>query len=654
MAVSVPSPSCNATFCLTNCCKYGITNEGTTTESFTYTSCTDNSLVTQSITSGQTLVICSVGSPNCSAPVIYGLEGCCDSLYTFQECGSGDKFIFSGFTTTLNVGDVYYISSSGFTGYASVITYESTPNVYDSTSAIFTQQTSCPSYSGITTGATGWSYYDYCGDLRFGTEIGEYVCVNTSLPYSGISVSSTICYGVCKRAALLTNCSNSSVFYGIVDEDTAFVGAVYVYDGNCYSFVEFSGPGGPDLSEPDYADCSFCAPVPSAPVFTPSVTPSITPTLPVCNQNDYCFRTSLPSLSGYSGNYSNAGTHNSRIYYTGDGVTTGYIYFNNSEWCLSSSLGGSCLLKGSSPCVSTCPDLNNSHFYSGICPPPTPTATAYNTVSFDAIFECDFEPTPTPTPTPSVTSTITPTPTITPTSSPLVGIDFIIVPFTASTTSTPTPTPTITLTRTVAFSGSVNFTLFEKTFDPVAAKVMRDCATNQEYYVGQNIIYNSSGITIGQVGKVLIDNNIYCLEYVSDNPNISPNIYISEVYDIYSSCASCSVTPTPTPTVTPTVTPTITSTITPTPSVSSNMIYVFKSCFVLPEQTGIIYLTQTEPHVSGLTIGNVVKDGLNNCWEYVGIYPQSYIPPFGVTQITFFGDYFNGVISPVFLNCNSC
>lgn len=652
MAIA-PAPSCNTTYCSTNCCKYGITNEGSSAETYSYTSCTDSSYVTATIASGQTIVICSIGPPTCSAPVIYGLEGCCDTLYTFQECGnSSNKFIFTGLTSTLNVNDVYYIVSSAFTGYASVITFEQSANIYDGTSAIFTQQTRCPSYSGITTDATGWSYYDYCGDLRSGTAIGENVCVDTSKEYSGISISSTICYGVCKRAALLQKCSDSSIFYALVDEDTAFVGAVYIHEGNCYSFVEFSGPGGPDLGEPDYGDCSFCTPVPTVPILTPSITPSITPTIPSCNQTQYCFRTNLAPLSSYSGEYISAGTYNSRIYYTGS--SSGYIYFDNTQWCLSSSLGGSCLLKGSSPCSDPCPDFYNDFFYSGVCITPTPTPTAYNTVSFDAIFECDFEPTPTTTPTPTVTPTVTPTMTMTPSSSAMVGIDFTIEPYTATTTSTPTPTPTLTLTKTVAFSGAVNFTLFEESFSPVAAKVMRDCSTAQDYYVGQDIIYNSSGITLGQVAKVSIDGNIYCLQYMEDSINISPNIYLTDIYDLYDNCSNCFVTPTPTPTLTPTVTPTITATITPTPSVSSNMVYVFKSCVILPEQTGIVYLKQTEPHMSALTIGNVVKDSYNNCWEYVGIYPSSYVSPFDTTEISFFGNYFAGVTSPIFLNCNSC
>ena len=652
---SAPGPTCNSLYCSTNCCKYTITNTGVSSEIYSYTSCVDNSYITNTLLSGQTINICSVGMPDVSPSITYQLLGCCDSIYTFQECdNSSNKFIFTGLTSTLNVGDVFYVTSTNFIGYASVISFESTSNIYDGSSAIFTQQIKCPAYSGITTGTTGWSYYNYCGDLMIGLQSGQSVCVDTSKEYSGINVSSTICYDVCKKAALLQRCNDSSIFYALVDEDTAFIGAVYIYNGNCYSFIEFSGPGGPYLGEPDYAECSFCSPSPTTPILTPSVTPSITPTIPVCEQTEYCFRTNLNNLTEYSGTYFSAGTYNGRVYYSGNGITNGYIYFNNSEWCLSNNLGDPCLLKGSFPCVSECPDFNNNFFYIGNCPTPTPTPTSYNTVDFQAIFECDFGPTPSATPalSPSVTPSITPT--ITPTSSPIVGVEYTVYSEGQTIPISSTPIPTITLTKTVAFSGSVNFILFEQNFIPVASMVMRDCLTNEYYYIAQNINYNLSGITIGNIIKANINGNIYCLEYITNDTNISPNTYISEVYDIYYDCSNCQVTPTPTPSITNTMTPSVTMTITPTPSVSSNMIYVFKSCNILPEQTGIIYLTQTEPYMISLTTSNVVKDIDDNCWEYLGIYPSSYISPFGSTQINFFGNYFNGTIANIFLNCNNC
>ena len=100
---------------------------------------------------------------------------------------------------------------------------------------------------------------------------------------------------------------------------------------SCYSFVEFSGPGGPDVGDPDYEDCNSCVPTPT-PTSTPQSTPTNTPTVSVtpsaCTYTDFCFYTYLPSLSGYSGNYTLAGTYNTKDYYSGDGTTAGVIYYN--------------------------------------------------------------------------------------------------------------------------------------------------------------------------------------------------------------------------------------------------------------------------------------------------------------------------------------
>ncbi len=655
MASGIPAPTCNTTFCSTNCCKYALSNEGVTTDTFSYTSCVDSSTIFQDLGSGNVVTICSIGTPIVPPSIIYGLEGCCDSLYAFQQCDdSTNKFILSGLTSTLDVGNVYYIVSGSFTGSATLIPFEQLPNVYDGSSAIITEELQCPSYSGVTTGTTGWSYYNYCGDIVYGTSVGEYACVDTSKEYFGINVSQNVCNQSCSKAALLQKCSDSSIFYAIVDEDTAFLGAVYIYQGNCYSFIEFSGPGGPDLGTPDYADCAFCTPIPSAPVLTPSATPTVTPTIPLCEQSQYCFRTNIDLLRDYSGDYVSGGTYNNRNYYQGNGISNGFIYFDGIEWCLSSTLGGSCLIKGSSPCLSSCPDFNSGVFSGGLCPTVTPTPTSYSVVDFDAIFECDFLPTPSVTSTITQTPTNTPTPTLSSTPLPIVGVNFNIVSTELPTQTTPMPTPSLTLTKTVSFSGSVNFTLFDKTFDSVSSKVMRDCSTNELYYIGQNIVYNLSGITIGQVVKCEINSNVFCLEYVGDTLDFSPNAYIENVIDFYGNCSICTVTPTQTPSLTQTITPSLTPTITPTPSVSSNMVYVFKSCFILPEQTDLIYIKQTEPYVTGLTIGNVVKDYYNNCWEYIGIYPASYVNPIGATQIDFLGNYFAGFASAIYFNCNSC
>jgi len=67
-----------------------------------------------------------------------------------------------------------------------------------------------------------------------------------------------------------------------------------------------------------------------------------------------------------------------------------YIYYNTTElqWCLSTSLGGFCILSGKSPCFSKCPDLCDEYFFEGECPTTTTTTIACVTFDFDAIFDC--------------------------------------------------------------------------------------------------------------------------------------------------------------------------------------------------------------------------------------------------------------------------
>ena len=78
------------------------------------------------------------------------------------------------------------------------------------------------------------------------------------------------------------------------------------------------------------------------------------------------------NISTYNGFYDLTGIYNSKAYYVGNGDTVGYVYYNGNEWCLSSSLGGSCILKGASPCTSECPDISSNYFTEGDCPTPTP------------------------------------------------------------------------------------------------------------------------------------------------------------------------------------------------------------------------------------------------------------------------------------------
>ena len=420
-----------------------------------------------------------------------------------------------------------------------------------------------------------WEYYDCCGDLQFGSGVGIEVCVNSLLPYNGVTISPTYCSISCTSAAEFIKCIDGTIFYGLADSDTAFVGATYLYSGECYSFVQFGGPGGPDLGTPDFGDCITCLntpqpPIPPPPV-SPSQTPTITPTPPICSASTFCLKTTLTTLSGYSGNYTSTSLfYNSRLYYSGNGVTYGVIYYTGDRWCLSSSLGGTCLLEGAYPCYSVCPDISANLFTSGPCPSPTPSVTDCDNFDFVAYFDCDVPNTPSPTPTNTQTPTNTPTPTITPTIPCNVGVSFSICSY-GQVSPTPTPTPTPTPASLCEVQGQVSFVMLDEVFTCTSVKVLVDCAnTNIEYYVVNDLLFNGIPIQTGVTMSVIINGESLCVTYVRDDENISSNSNVNSIIQIYGGCGSCvppqspSPTPTPTTTPTPTITPTKTSTPTPT------------------------------------------------------------------------------------------
>lgn len=446
---------------------------------------------------------------------------------------STNVFRFVNVPSILTIGSVYHITGgTEFEGCATVIAFTGLGPIYDGTGVSFTQT------------ASG------CGDA--------------------------ICPTVSNRAALLYRCSDSTIFYANVKEDTTFPGATYLYNGECYSFVEFSGPGGPTIGEPDYADCASCSPTPT-PTGTPQSTPTMTPTVSLtpsaCTYNTFCFRTTFPSLSGYSGNYVLTGTYNSKNYYQGDGNTIGYVYYTGSYWCLSDSLGGTCLLRGASPCYSQCPDISINDFIGGVCPTPTPTPENCSTFDFNAYFDCDWEPLPTPTPSIACddvafdieTYGVTPTPTPTGNFCDNVAISFSISGYTP-VTPTVTLTPSVTLTRTVSLGGKVTFEMMDETFSCVSVKVLTDCQSGEEFYTTDSLSFMGTPVIIGMTMFVQVNGVERCVIYTRDDSNFSSNSSLGDIVQIYASCEYCSTIPTPTPTITSTPTNTPTSTITSTPT----------------------------------------------------------------------------------------
>ena len=641
------------------------TNTATPTQTPTQTP-TNTSTPTQTPTNTSTPT--HTPTPTSTTGYIVQFQSCTDSL---------DVFRFINLPSTLILGETYLINDVSFNGCATVINYTGAGPIYDGDGSTMTQ---------VSAG---------CGD--------------------------NLCPIITNVPALLANCGNGEILYADVQQDTAFVGATYYYNGECYSFVEFSGPGGPSLGQPDFSDCIYCVPSPT-PTGTPYPTPTITPTpsttpLP-CSNSVYCFNTTLSSLSGYSGNYTVAGSYNFKQYYSGDSITTSFIYYTGSYWCLSSSLGGSCVLQGATPCKSVCPDISANDFNVGMCPSPTPLPVDCTTFDFNAYFDCDWEPIPTPTPSVPCDDVqfdltnvaATPTPTSQVNLCDNTAVSFSLSGYTP-VVPTVTVTPSVTLTNTVNAAGQVTFNMLDQIFSCVSVKILSICGTDTKIYTTDNLTYLGLTLTSGTTFLASITygssvNAQTCVTYVGDSTNFSSNSNVSQVYQVYSSCNTCSVIPTPTqtttntntPTMTPTSTmtqtptnsptqtitpsptptigttppatptntptntstntqtPTNTSSNTPTPTPTPKYVYVYETCspidFGSPLKTQIV---QDVPHPN-VNVGDIFVDQKGLCWIYLGQYNTNYTPtpPNSVIVSTSSTDYFTLTTTQVFTTCADC
>lgn len=456
-------------------------------------------------------------------------------------------------------------------------------------------------YSATTT-SNPWSYTDCCGDFISGTDIGLDICVDTNFPYDGITVTASACtVPICYSAATLADCCTGEIFFALVDQNTASgdpaVGVVYRFNNRSYYFIRFGGPGGPYLGLPDYGTCEKAneahpcvTPTPtitSSPFLTPTMTPTPSTTPLTCPDTDFCLRSSFSGLSDYNGTYFSAGTYNGRIYYSGDGITTAYIYqytgVTESYWCLSDTLGGTCILQGASPCYSACPDISGEFFSGGICPTPTPSPADCTTLNFTAYFDCDYEPIPTPTPSVPCSLVdfdmtgigVTPTPSPNPVCS--TSLIFSLSGYTAPTATPPPSTPTMTLTRTVQISDGTMTEMLRDRIICTTVRVLVNCADGTEMLTSQALNFVGSAgfipVTSGTTMLAIINGTPTCVTYTTDRKG-SGNVWVDEILELYSSCTFCNpvVTPTQTvtktPTQTPSATPGGTPTMTPTPSVT--------------------------------------------------------------------------------------
>ena len=461
-----------------------------------------------------------------------------------------------------------------------------------------------------------------------------------------------------------------------------------IYNGNGVTFL-----GGPTLCPtPTMTSTPSSTPTVTptttatlGPTPTTTITPSPTPTIGTCSLI-YCFRTTLPSLSGYSGNYTQTGTYNSNYYYVGDGTITAVIYYTGSYWCLASGAtpGGTCLLVGSNPCYSPCPDISANYFNGGPCPTPTPSPVNCEPFDFNAYFDCDWEPLPTPSPSVNcddvdfdVTSLgVTPTPTPSGNFCEGTGVSFSVCQYN-STTPTPTTTPTITITKTVDVQGQATFVMLDELFECVNVKILVDCETGDQLYTSDNLIYSGTPVTTGITMSVIINGSLMCVTYSGTSNTISSNCNVDEIIAISSSCGTCNVFPSSTPTHTPTQTPTQTVTNTPsrppgtptstptntktptsTPTPTPHWVYVYESCQPIGEQLVNTQVIQTVKITSftNLTVDQTFQDNQGRCWKYIGQFTIDYIAPPTVSPITYTGNYFGSqsIVSDVFDTCTDC
>lgn len=457
---------------------------------------------------------------------------------------------------------------------------------------------------------------------------------------------------------LFKDCFSGDVFRFDLESNESNVGDVFNIIGNDFNLyariVEYGDVGNIMNSEGvvfiQQEDCPEIMEVYQVP-FNPGLSPGD------AIQN-FCVSTQYNTLNTNTGNYSVANVlYDDYVYYTGQ--TGGFIYFNTDkeQWCLSGTLGGNCLLAGKSPCSGAInPDLYNGIVFSGACPTPTPTPSVCNIIDFSAIFNCDLSPTATPTPT--ITPTITRTPTLTPTPSKTgnLSINFGMSAYTYTYPSaTVSPTPSVTPTNNIIISGNVIYNVVDSTFAFGGTRVLTECSTGVIYYVYQDLIFSGIPVNIGQSIRAVVNGQQRCFEYTSDSTTVnSSNIYIDEILSVSANCSSCLITPTPT--ITPSVTPTMTKTATPTPTPtpSSNLVYVFQSCLPIGLNENPTLIIQTSAYQTSIAINSTIKDADDNCWTYLGYYPNNYIPPTNVIPITYTGNYFSSYTSTSFVNCQAC
>jgi hypothetical protein len=375
----------------------------------------------------------------------------------------------------------------------------------------------------------------------------------------------------------------------------------------------------------------------------------------VCGINYFCI--SGTEITNVDDNYELSGYFNGEEYWSG--MTNGnFIYYvtgTSEYWCLSSSLGGSCILFGASPCISNCPDLCNVYLSTGNCPSPTPSPTVNcDVLDFTAIFDCEVSPTPSNTPTETPSPTLTPTPSVT-NYCPSIGINVSISAYTPTPTSTLTPTPSITpeVIYYCNFSGDVTFTTVDSVILCPGSKQFQDCSNGVMYYT-TSVVETPSGVPLStyMIFEAIVDGVSRCLWYVGQNDNTIGGNIIDLVsgplgYANLNECNLCVPQISMSPTATPTLTPTPSVTPPPT-SLPSTLFYIFRNCAVTTE-----YIVQTLPSITTIPL-TVLKTTTGDCWQYLTSVPNFVGLPPGSSYTFFLGNYFTSIESSIFNTCGDC
>lgn len=334
-----------------------------------------------------------------------------------------------------------------------------------------------------------------------------------------------------------------------------------------------------------------------------------------CSNSNYCLSNTGNPLWDDNFSIVSGTPYNDKSYFTGQ--TNGYyIYYSSAatQWCLSTSLGGTCLMFGPVSSVDDCPDLFVDYFSVGPCLTPTPTPTS-NCLSldFEAFFDCVV--------TPSVTPTLTPTPSNTPPLSGEIGYfqNACDASFIFAIYNIPLPeVPTVGTFCYVESSG----------FDGCVLTISATGVT--EYYSYTSIIE--------QTGYTECVDTYGC---PSPTPTPTPTITPTEGYTCSLLSVNSSITAyTPTPTVTPTITPTNSSPVVRPCNFSGDVTFItidgyleypsskqYQDC-----ENGFMYYTANvitgSPQQFEIYIANV--DGQVKCISYVGLNESN----FGVNDIT--------------------